>query len=158
MAALTSVDPPGPGKSLAKRKHCSPVAHAAPSPAKRAPPSPAASHLGDPVLAALDRIQLCMGEIDARLQAVESRRSPPDPAPAGAAAAAVAGASTVAVPPVVVPQVHTLATAVPAVSTGVPFIPPAAAVSPHLRSQILAGNAFRFVANWWLLCAVSRLI
>lgn len=42
-----------------------------------------------------------------------------------------------------VPQ-RSLGNAVP-VSTGVPFFPPAAAISPHLQSQILAGNDVNLV-------------
>ena len=45
---------------------------------------------------------------------------------------------------------RTLGTAVP-IATGVPFFPPAAAVSPHLRSQILAGNDVNLIKI--LLCS-----
>ena len=47
---------------------------------------------------------------------------------------------------------RTLGTAVP-ISTGVPFFHPAAAVSPHLRSQILAGNDVNLIKS----CSAPRL-
>ena len=90
--------------------------------------------------------------MDARLQVLESRS-----ASASFPQVAVPGPSSRtpvadALPDDVTPH-RTLGSAVPAVSSGVPFFPPAAAVSPQLRNQILAGNDINLVKI--LLCSAE---
>lgn len=93
----------------------------------------------DPALAALSNIQSSLNELETQIQRLENlstyapqntspRLGPPDVSQATTASG---------VPPIFITTHRTLGTAVP---TGVLFVPPAAAVSPRLRNQILAGN------------------
>ena len=100
----------------------------------------------DPVIAALAAIQSSLGDMNSRLQTLESRPAVSGPPPLPAASTPPV-ASAAPVPPVSLPPIvpmssapmRSLATAVP-VPAGMPFYPPAAAVSPALRQQILAGK------------------
>ncbi|XP_035268944.1 uncharacterized protein LOC118225046 [Anguilla anguilla] len=85
--------------------------------------------------------------MDVRIQALEAPSSTSDPRSAtyfqgnirpDISPSAVDDVSYAPPPTVMAPR-RTLATAVPAAPAGVPFIPPAAAISPQLRASILAG-------------------
>lgn len=86
--------------------------------------------------------------MDVRIQALEAPSSTSDPRSTtyfqgnnrpDIFPSAVDDVSYAPLPTVMAPR-RTLATAVPAAPAGVPFIPPAAAISPQLRASILAGN------------------
>ncbi|KAK2846247.1 hypothetical protein Q7C36_011101 [Tachysurus vachellii] len=90
------------------------------------------------MLTALHNIHLSPSNLDARIQALENL---PSLVPNTATAS-----TTPASPPTLsLLPCGTLATALPAPTAGAPFFPPAAAISPHLRTQILAGNNINLV-------------
>lgn len=123
-------------------------------PAKR-PRAHIDHHIQDPVLAALSNIQSSLNELDTRIHRLEGpstsahQNTSPQPGPPFVSPATTAPGT----PPIVITPHRSLGTAVPAAPTGVPFIPPAAAVSPHLRAQILAGNDINLVKI--LLCSTD---
>ncbi|XP_035264572.1 uncharacterized protein LOC118222813 [Anguilla anguilla] len=145
--------PSAPRRATAKRKNCARAPEfptAATAPAKRArtqQPSNPNKQNKDPVLATLHNIQSSLSQMDVRIQALEAPSSTSDPRSAtyfqgnnrpDISPSAVDDVSYAPPPTVMAPR-RTLATAVPAALAGVPFIPPAAAISPQLRAFILAG-------------------
>ena len=151
--ASTDVRPDSapPRKSKAKSKNIESTVEPAPKKGRVEPPTSFNASPTDSVLAALNNIQFSLGVMGSRIHSLESnshaapqvsRQSQPNdvttiPANAGPARLPVAGLP-------VMPQ-WSLGSAVPAPPTGVPFFSPAAAVSPHLKSQILAGNDINLV-------------
>ena len=85
------------------------------------------------MLAALSDIQLSLGDMSSRIAVLEAGVSR-DPVPTFSRFVGAPAASDRDV----VPR-RSLASAVPAAASGVPFLSPAAGVSVQLRSQILAG-------------------
>ncbi len=159
-----------PRKASAKRKHCSQNSVVAPTPAAappakkaRAPTSAVASTApaNDAIFAALSSIQSSLSSMNSRIQTLEAAAAAPFSSSAfqtavftsrEPAASSSMQASDVTPTPldgITVPR-RTLGSAVP-ISTGVPFYPPAAAISCNLRSQILAGNDVNLVKI--LLCS-----
>ncbi|ROL45642.1 hypothetical protein DPX16_17758 [Anabarilius grahami] len=140
--------PFGTKKATAKRKHCSRSSNA-PVPKRSTERSGNISQLQpaqDPVMTALQRIQLSISKLDTRIQMLENRPSSSTvttaitspslapTAPDAAAALTTASASGFAG---LLPR-RSLAMALPAPTIGAPFFPPAAAISPQMRAQILA--------------------
>lgn len=145
------------------------VASASAAPAAKKPRADDGQAEGNnAVLAALKGIQGSLTEMDARLQFLEENNGGSRSSATAAAAAATANiraaagpsgaqAPTAADTPIgpafdTIP-LRSLGTAVPAAAAGVPFYPPAAAVSPYLRGQILAGNDINLVKI--LLCSAE---
>ncbi|KAJ8359218.1 hypothetical protein SKAU_G00157430 [Synaphobranchus kaupii] len=140
--------PPAPRKASAKRKHCAAPATSsavASAPAKRARPQSQGAtpqQIEDPILTALSTIQASLLDMDGRIQNLENS-SPAtsfvfnEPA-IGASPAATYNANPASSNLAIEPR-RNMGTAVPAAPVGVPFFPPAAAISSHLRAQILAG-------------------
>ncbi|KAJ8352181.1 hypothetical protein SKAU_G00236570 [Synaphobranchus kaupii] len=140
--------PPAPRKASSKRKHCAPPATssaAASAPAKRArlqSQGAIPQQTEDPILAALSNIQTSSS---IRIQNLEdspsaTRFSFNEPG-IGASSAATYDANPAPSNLAIEPR-RTMGTAIPAAPVGVPFFPPAAAISPHLRAQILAEQVF----------------
>ncbi|XP_073318232.1 uncharacterized protein [Pagrus major] len=142
-----------------KRKHWSQNSVVAPTPAAappakraRAPATAVASSApaNDAILAALSSIQSSLSSMNSRIQTLEAAAVPSTSSafqaavftsrePAAAAASSATQFSDVTPAPldgISIPR-RILGSAVP-ISTGVPFYPPAAAISFNLRNQILA--------------------
>ncbi|XP_057179086.1 NXPE family member 4-like isoform X3 [Triplophysa rosa] len=109
---------------------------------------------GDPVMKALQSIQLSLSNLSDRIQTLESQPSPTSTIsslmPVVPKAFAATAPST-AEPAALIPR-RSLATALPAPTTGAPFFPPAAAISPQLCTQILSGNDI----TWSKFCYARR--
>ncbi|XP_073320947.1 uncharacterized protein [Pagrus major] len=148
-----------PRKAQSKRKHWSQNSVVAPTPAAappakraRAPATAVASSApaNDAILAALSSIQSSLSSMNSRIQTLEAAAVPSTSSafqaavftsrePAAAAASSATQFSDVTPAPldgISIPR-RILGSAVP-ISTGVPFYPPAAAISFNLRNQILA--------------------
>ncbi|CAM4693788.1 unnamed protein product [Leuciscus chuanchicus] len=104
------------------------------------PPSQAAAQQGDDrIFSALLAIQGSLSNMDNRIQALESQRS----ASAhrvmfdGQTSSSTSDCAFTLDPATNLPR-RTLGSALPAASTGAPFFPPAAAISPQLRAHILS--------------------
>ncbi|KAF0035456.1 hypothetical protein F2P81_013214 [Scophthalmus maximus] len=130
-------------KSSSKKNHCRPAAandnNTANTAAKRPRLQTHADHQDeDPVLAALSNIQSSLSVMEVRLQVLESRSDSQLPTltlqPSTSTTTSTAFGALLGD----VMSHRTLGTAVPTAPTGVPFFPPAAAVSPQLKNQILA--------------------
>ena len=158
-----------PRKAPVKRKHCSQNAVVAPTPAaappaKRARASASAvastAPANDAVLAALSSIQASLSSLNSRIQTLETTATPSSSSafqtavftsrePAASSSTQASDVTPAPLDGISIPR-RTLGNAVP-ISTGVPFYPPAAAISCNLRSQILAGNDVNLVKI--LLCS-----
>ncbi|XP_073350214.1 uncharacterized protein [Pagrus major] len=148
-----------PRKAQSKHKHWSQNSVVAPTPAAappakraRAPATAVASSApaNDAILAALSSIQSSLSSMNSRIQTLEAAAVPSTSSafqaavftsrePAAAAASSATQFSDVTPAPldgISIPR-RILGSAVP-ISTGVPFYPPAAAISFNLRNQILA--------------------
>ncbi|ROL42493.1 hypothetical protein DPX16_9616 [Anabarilius grahami] len=94
--------------------------------------------------------------MDERIQALENQHTTsPSPIPFTSGVrsqATLASTSQTTESPNFLPR-RILSSAVPTASLGVPFFPPAAAITPQLRAQILAGNDINLVKI--LLCSES---
>ncbi|KAJ8347136.1 hypothetical protein SKAU_G00285370 [Synaphobranchus kaupii] len=154
--------PPAPRKASSKRKHCAPPATSsavASAPAKRARSQSQGAipqQTEDPILAALSNIQTSLLDMDARILNLENSPSATsfvfnEPA-IGASSAATYNANPAPSNLAIEPR-RNMGTAAPTAPVGVPFFPAAAAISPHLRAQILADSGCRSDLRFWsLLC------
>lgn len=115
------------------------------------PPQASAQQGDDRVLTALLSIQGSLSDMDNRIQALESQRSASAPRATFDAQTSSSSSNCAFFPDL--PR-RSLGSALPAASTGVPFFPPAAAISPQLRAQILSGNDINLVKI--LLCAETN--
>ncbi|ROJ30515.1 hypothetical protein DPX16_2368 [Anabarilius grahami] len=105
------------------------------------PPQASAQHGDDRVLTALLSIQGSLSDMDNRIQALESQRSASAPRAMFDGQTSSSTSNCALFPDLALPR-RSLGSALPAASTGVPFFPPAAAISPQLRAQILSGISF----------------
>ena len=140
-AAVPPATPPASSKKYtAKKKHGSRSSanashgftEASISIHAKGPRSHINHQIQDPVLATLSNIQSSLNEMDTWIHHLESpstctpQNTSPQPGPLFESPATTAPGT----PPIVITPHRSLGTAVPATPTGVPFIPPAAAVSP----------------------------
>ncbi|ROL45242.1 hypothetical protein DPX16_17853 [Anabarilius grahami] len=108
------------------------------------PPQASAQQGDDRVLTALLSIQGSLSDMDNRIQVLESERSASAPRAMFDGQTSSSTSNCALIPDLALPR-RSLGSALPAASTGVPFFPPAAAISPQLRAQIL--SALRFSDN-----------
>ncbi|KAJ8375435.1 hypothetical protein SKAU_G00060150 [Synaphobranchus kaupii] len=135
-------------KASSKRKHCAPPATSSAEASAPGKSVRSQSHgvipqqTEDPILTALSYIQTSLLNMDARILNLEnspsSTRFIVNEPGIGTSSAATYNANPAPSNLAIEPQ-RNMGTAIPAAPVGVPFFPPAAAISAHLRAQILAG-------------------
>ncbi|ROI84236.1 hypothetical protein DPX16_20008 [Anabarilius grahami] len=95
------------------------------------PPQASAQQGDDRVLTALLSIQGSLSDMDNRIQTLESQRSASAPRAMFDGQTSSSTSNCALIPDLALPR-RSLGSALPAASTGVPFFPPAAAISPQL--------------------------
>ncbi|KAJ8359101.1 hypothetical protein SKAU_G00156260 [Synaphobranchus kaupii] len=153
--------PPAPRKASSKRKYCAPPATSsaeASAPEKRARSQSQGvipQQTEDPILTALSYIQTSLLDMDARILNLEnspsSTRFIVNEPGMGTSSAATYNANPAPSNLAIEPR-RNMGTAIPAAPVGVPFFPPAAAISAHLRAQILAvlGGGIVLTEEGWV--------